>query len=245
MIPLFAIAMAVTATADKLQWEKAVARSLDGIAKASIDLLLKDSPSGYGASAGAFYAHLLARLPRLVSLDTATAAVGLKSTGEIYLIVNPNFWLGLTDSERAAVLKHEVLHMVFRHVTRLVDEKKHQIIWNLAADLVVNQEIENFDLPKGAIELQTFPDLHLPAKDSADAYYKELKKLNDESGPRPTGPPGGSQPDRPPDGGLTMPGGEGEKQGQPGGGGAGDYSDSSAPVSKEALGPAHQRGLVR
>ena len=61
-------------------------------------------------------------LPRSFSNAIPTAAVGIKN-GLIELLFNPDFLVNeLNSSERVAVLKHEILHIVFRHLYR---NKKH------------------------------------------------------------------------------------------------------------------------
>jgi predicted metal-dependent peptidase len=77
-----------------------------------------------------------------------------------YLYVNPEFLIDkLTNDQRIAVLKHEVLHLVFKHLFR--GNGKQRFLENIAADLVVNQYVEPWPLPEGAILLNSFPDLKL------------------------------------------------------------------------------------
>ena len=47
-------------------------------------------------------------------------------------------------------------------------------LFNIAADLVVNQLIK--DLPDSAVTLETFPELKLPPDKSVEWYYEKLKK---------------------------------------------------------------------
>ena len=80
--------------------------------------------------------------------------------------------LNSTD-ERVAVLKHEVLHLVFKHLYR------HQTNWdsktaNIAADIVVNQYVSPWPLPKGAILLGQFSVLELEPEETVEYYYAKL-----------------------------------------------------------------------
>jgi predicted metal-dependent peptidase len=122
-----------------------------------------------------FYAHFLGQVSRIVSKDvTETAAVGLRQNA-IYLFINPDFFLTQlkTLDERVAIIKHEVLHLVFKHLYR------HKSNWdpntaNIAADIVVNQYIGRWPLPEGAILLGQFSVLNLEAEETVEYYYSKL-----------------------------------------------------------------------
>ena len=125
-----------------------------------------------------FYAHILAGTVRKITDEIATAAVGL-SSNLILLMVNEDFFLKelKSSSERTAVLKHEVLHLVFRHLFR--DKIKEDAeLFNIAADIVVNQYIGSWKLPDSAVTLKTFPDLNLKSEQHLEYYYDILFKLN-------------------------------------------------------------------
>jgi len=83
----------------------------DEISRASFELLIKEP----------FYAHVLAGMPRIVSEDVET--IGLKWNGQqVVLQVNPEWFSnGLAATQRKIALKHEVLHIVFRHLFRPAD----------------------------------------------------------------------------------------------------------------------------
>lgn len=124
-----------------------------------------------------FYGHLLARMARKVTEDTPTAAVTVRD-GVVVLMINPGFFLEDTTQrrERVAVLKHELLHVVLRHVVRASAESRDPHVWNLATDLVVNQLVGAWPLPSDAVTLTTFADLELPTDATADRYYALLRK---------------------------------------------------------------------
>jgi predicted metal-dependent peptidase len=129
-----------------------------------------------------FYAHLLSGVVRIYTDEIPTAAVGIKDN-YIALFINADFFLKelTTFSERVAVVKHETLHLLFRHIFRDSKLKDHELL-NIAADLVVNQYIGSWDLPKFAITLATFPDLKLREKQTMEYYYSELDKLRKKGG---------------------------------------------------------------
>jgi len=123
-----------------------------------------------------FFAHVLSGLARKETSKVRTAAVGLDGE-KVALYVNPEFFLKelKTPSSRVAVLKHEILHVVFKHLfrdTRLADHELH----NIAADIVVNQYVGDWKLPASAVTLDSFPELDLNPGQSAEYYYRELKK---------------------------------------------------------------------
>ena len=124
-----------------------------------------------------FYAHVLQGLPRIVSDSTPTAAVRL-AAGRVELIVNPSFFLGLKADERVALLKHEVLHVVLKHLVRSRD--RDPLLWNIACDIVVNELIPPFPLPPGALTRATFPDAPLQPNMTAERIYDVLKHINEE-----------------------------------------------------------------
>jgi len=118
-----------------------------------------------------FFAHVLGGVERSFGDAVPTAGVGVRD-GRLVLFVNPDFFLKTLRAapERVGVLKHEVLHLVLRHVFR---RRTDPARWNVAADLVVNQLVGRpWKLPEGAILLQLFPGF--PADETADRYYDLL-----------------------------------------------------------------------
>jgi len=124
-----------------------------------------------------FYAHFLSGIIREVTDKVPTAAVGFKS-GKIALYVNENFFLKELRSmtERVAVIKHETLHIIFKHLFRMKTKTYDNQLFNIAADIVVNQLIAPWKLPDSAVTLETFPELKLPKDKSVEWYYENLKK---------------------------------------------------------------------
>ncbi len=100
------------------------------------------------------------------SIDTA-ATDGQK------IIVNEKFLASLKSTEQNALLLHEVLHMALLHVTRRGPRDPY--IWNIAADIVVNDLIirnTKFKLPKGAVIESRYKDK------SVEHIYEDLLKKN-------------------------------------------------------------------
>jgi predicted metal-dependent peptidase len=127
-----------------------------------------------------FYAHIISGIVRKITLDVNTAAVGL-SDNTIFLLINPDYFLNelKTTNDRIAVIKHEILHLVFRHLFRW-ENFPNKKIYNIAADIVVNQYInERWILPTNAITLEIFEELELFKFKDVGYYYNELIKLFD------------------------------------------------------------------
>jgi len=143
----------------------------DEISKSIISLLI-DEP---------FYAHILGGVSRKITDEIPTAAVGLTGS-TITLFVNPVFFSETLKNatSRVAVIKHEVLHLVFKHLFRSDTDHKDPYIFNLAADLVVNQYIGKWKLPDSAITLKTFPNLGLEKHQTVEWYYDVLIKAQNK-----------------------------------------------------------------
>lgn len=140
----------------------------DELSRCIVQLLLKEP----------FFGHLLGSVTRLVGNETATAAVGVRGHRPM-LIVNPDFFTKVLRKgpERIGVVKHEALHLLFKHLFRTGRHRKDPLIFNLAADLVVNQFIKGpWKLPDGAITLDTFPDIGLKPDQTLEWYYERLNQ---------------------------------------------------------------------
>ncbi|QPN66568.1 VWA-like domain-containing protein [Synechococcus sp. CBW1006] len=123
-----------------------------------------------------FYGHLLGSVVRRIDARIATAAVTLSPVG-VSLVVNPEFFLErLSPEERCGVIKHEILHLVLRHLFRFEDPGTDRMQLNVAADLVVNQLVHPWPLPASAITLASFPQLQLRPGKSVEHYYRRLEQ---------------------------------------------------------------------
>lgn len=142
----------------------------DEISRCVNQLLLKEP----------FFSHILSGTVRSITDQISTAAVGIRD-GCILLMINENFFLNelSTASQRIAVLKHETLHLVFKHLFRDLIKKDPELM-NIAADIVVNQYIGQWDLPETAITLSSFPDLELEAEQTMEYYYERLSELKEK-----------------------------------------------------------------
>jgi len=81
--------------------------------------------------------------------------------------------------ERLAVLKHEMLHILYDHVGRKDDRDMDN--WNYAADCALNQQIQKDHLPKDHINPDVLAKqlkIKVPSNESSEFYYELLKKNN-------------------------------------------------------------------
>lgn len=142
------------------------------ISKSIISLLIEEP----------FYAHLMSGVNRKITTEIPTAAVGI--TGNtITLFINEDFFQNKlkSASSKVAVIKHEILHLVFKHLFRTDLLRYDRLLFNLAADLVVNQYIGKWNLPDSAVTLKSFPDLVLESNQTVEYYYNRIKKLSSGS----------------------------------------------------------------
>ena len=137
----------------------------DEISRAAFDMLLKEP----------FYAHVLAGMPRLVT--DQVKSMGVRWNGQqVVLQVNPEwFRKGLGAAQRRVALKHEVLHVVFRHLFRPGDRDPQ--LYSIAADLVVNQVLAPLKPLPGWPTLYLFPELKLKPDQPLETYYAALGGL--------------------------------------------------------------------
>ena len=119
-----------------------------------------------------FYGIFLIGMQKEFSKQCATAGVGKHGIG-MRLIINPDFFSGLSELHQQGLLKHELLHIAFGHII-LADKYPNKKLFNIAADIEINQYIDSNMLPPGGLKLDSFPGLTLPPKAGTDKYYKLL-----------------------------------------------------------------------
>jgi len=113
-----------------------------------------------------FFASLILFAPIIESQSIDTAATDGRN-----ILINNKFFSSLKSSEQNAVMLHEVLHLALLHVFRM--NSRNPEVWNIAADIVVNDLIDlntSFKLPKEAIRDKSF------RKKSVEYVYEQLIK---------------------------------------------------------------------
>ena len=136
----------------------------DQVSKASKTLILSE----------AFYGLFLIGLNKKYRMDLPTAGVSKQGIG-VQLSINPEFFMGLTIDQRIGLLKHELLHISFGHLIYR-DSFEDKKLFNIAADIEINQYIDSIQLPEGGLTLDSFPELNLPSRAGTKVYYDLLKQ---------------------------------------------------------------------
>lgn len=140
--------------------------------KALKELLIKDP----------FYGIFMLNLDKqVVSGDhrVKTAAIGL--TGLTYtLYINEDFWKKWNDIQQINLLKHELCHLMFFHLTDTFECDDHELM-NVANDAEINQLLG--DLPDGGVTLESISKIckkQLEPRKGSWYYYKELMAVKND-----------------------------------------------------------------
>jgi predicted metal-dependent peptidase len=139
---------------------------LNDVSKIAKQLMLKEP----------FYGMFLSTLNKCVRTDVPTAGVS-KLNINYQLAINEEFWNSLdSDFKKIGLLKHELLHICFHHLTERSEYPDHEL-HNIAADIEINQYIDPMYYPSNDLLLpSSFPELNLPLKAGTKEYYKLLQK---------------------------------------------------------------------
>ena len=125
-----------------------------------------------------FYGLFLIGINKTYSEQIPTAGVSKHGIG-MQLTINPEFYNGLSEDHRYGLIKHELLHIAFGHLL-LRDLYSDHKLFNIAADLEINQYILESRLPTGGLLLSSFPELNLPKKAGTKKYYELLEQAQED-----------------------------------------------------------------
>lgn len=136
----------------------------DSLSKTSKDLMLKEP----------YYGFFLLMLHKSWSDQLPTAGV-CKNGINFQLMINEKFWTDLSEDHKLGLLKHELLHIAFQHLTTftMFSDKK---MANIAMDMEINQYIDGHWLPEGGIDINDYADLNLDRRAGSKYYYDKLKQ---------------------------------------------------------------------
>jgi len=125
-----------------------------------------------------YYGFFLIMLNKTWRKDLPTAGVS-KNGINYQLAINEEFWTSLSEEHQLGLLKHELLHIAFGHLTSFgsFSDKK---LANVAMDMEINQYIDTDWLPKGGIMIEDYEDLNLDERAGCRYYYKKLQELKEE-----------------------------------------------------------------
>lgn len=118
-----------------------------------------------------------------VETEAAGETMSMNMDGRI--TINPKFVDTLDRNKLAGVLAHEMLHLVLNHIKRA--SGKDGWVWNVAADMVINQALKNdaIELPNSAL----FPPNEYDGDLYTEAVYDWLRQHPDKVPPKPAGSP--------------------------------------------------------
>ena len=125
-----------------------------------------------------FYGLFLIGINKQYSERIPTAGVSKQGIG-MQLTINPQFYSELSEDHRFGLIKHELLHIAFGHLL-LRDLYSNHKLFNIAADLEINQYILESKLPEGGLLLSSFPELNLPKKAGTKKYYELLEQAQED-----------------------------------------------------------------
>lgn len=170
---------------------------------------------------GEFYTHVLMQCDRIID-DPRIPTAAVSVSGKITLYINSYFFVSVlaeglnlkSDADRrrlaarrAAVLKHEMLHLIFHHCMRSKDFG-NPMLSNIAADLVVNSNIdknimgdeflypEKFSLPKDQTldwYYTNFPIEQNPICENPTGHDKQYSQQNGQKNKSPSSDSGGGE----------------------------------------------------
>jgi predicted metal-dependent peptidase len=140
----------------------------ESLSKTGKDLILKEP----------YYGFFLIQLNKLWSDRVPTAGV-CKHNINYQLVINTEFWESLSSEHKLGLLKHELLHIAFGHLTvfsKFSDKKRA----NIAMDMEINQYIDAEYLPDGGIRIENYQDLNLKLKAGCRYYYDKLNQFQED-----------------------------------------------------------------
>ncbi|RMG82262.1 MAG: hypothetical protein D6714_11620, partial [Bacteroidetes bacterium] len=123
-----------------------------------------------------FYGHFLAGIPRKFSDQTDALAWAFSENKTFELLVRPDFEVFFGVKKARYLLKHEVLHFLFRHpVLRRRFAQKN--IYDLAADFAVNQFLDTQLIDNEEVVWDYLPGEMPESRQSVSWYYARLNEM--------------------------------------------------------------------
>ena len=148
---------------------------VQSLSKTSKELMLREP----------YYGFFLLMLNKLWDSKRVPTA-GVSKNGINYqLAINEDFWMSLTEDQKLGLLKHELLHIAFGHLTMFFKFTDRRLA-NVAMDMEINQYIDRDWLPGGEYSKEEFDEIKEAAKieiaaaRERDAPMEELKAIADK-----------------------------------------------------------------
>ena len=140
-----------------------------------------------------FFAAISRVVPKLADRSIPTAGVRIKEDGNYEMSYNTEWFSTLTSDQTLDVLKHELYHIIFEHLTTRkpvyptgskMPRKQWHDITNVAMDLSINTHLNNLPLlPSGSPACKPGAGAFesYPANKSMELYLKMLLSQVDEA----------------------------------------------------------------
>lgn len=126
-----------------------------------------------------FYGYFSLGVQKEFSDIVPTAGAGFININPV-IYFNEGFWNKLNGDQRIGLLMHELQHIIEFHIINR-DAYADKALYNIAADISINQRIPTKNMPPNGVHLTSFPELNLPPHLSADEYYDLLEKGKENS----------------------------------------------------------------
>jgi len=125
-----------------------------------------------------FYGVFLISLRKSWVPNLGTAGVS-KNGINYQLAIDPEFWKSLTPNWQLGILKHELLHIAFFHLT-MREKFPDQKLFNIAADIEINQYIKDDYLPGKDMTLEDFKEKYKddPNPPPRGCYIEDFRELH-------------------------------------------------------------------
>lgn len=124
-----------------------------------------------------FYAHMVGQCSIKIIPDLPAPAGVSFQLDHYNLYINPSKFDGYNLVGRLAILKHEMLHILYGHLDR--KEDRIHLPWNFSTDCALNQHIDDEHLPSTAVTPQTLGkklNIVIPVNKSSEFYYDLIKQ---------------------------------------------------------------------
>lgn len=129
---------------------------------------------------------MLAKYPRFGS-EIAMANIEFKddlpfhtaATDGKNIYVDPNYFESLSENDRLFTIAHEIMHIKFMHMFRLMDKdgkRRNPELWNIATDAIINANLERdgFTIKEGYVNMPEALNY------SAEEFYQKLLEENEK-----------------------------------------------------------------
>jgi predicted metal-dependent peptidase len=121
-----------------------------------------------------FYGLFLSSMNKVTSDKIPTAGVS-KNGITVQLTVGEKFWEEIPDNVKEGVLHHELLHVALDHLN-LRDKYPDKELFNIAADISINQMIEDKYKSEHFLNYDSFKNIPLKQNEDTDYYYTTLNQ---------------------------------------------------------------------